>query len=262
MDYNPRELGHKPRALDHNPKELACKPRALDHKPEARSPFPGNSNGKLSPEALSLVRVVALLDSFHIHTYILESLREMFTARPDLMIDFPTTAAAHTQACAELFKSGLIEMSDQEKAFSMRPNVQTSVLVDMYTSGLMSTLFNATVAALTMLWPWMVCVPDRTIDPEEFAMATAPGTTYEAFLRNRHHVNKTPHSEEFALYATHNIWGRRDELVFHILSLERVFCHLCGDTLEECATLTFAQLLAEASWYAIFLVSWEGLTES
>ena len=237
--------------MDYNPREVGCKPRALDYQPEASSPFLKDSNGKISPEALSLVRVVALLDSNHIHSYIFESLRAMFADRPDLTLEFPTTPAAHTQASAELFRSGLIEMSDREKAFSMRPNIQTSVLVDMYTSGVMSTLFNGTVAALTMLWPWMVCVPDRTIDPEEFAMATAPGTTYEGFLRNRHRVNKTPHSEEFALYATHNIWGRRDELVFHILSLERVFCHLCGDTLDECATLTFAQLLAEASWYAI-----------
>ena len=54
------------------------------------------------------------------------------------------------------------------------PTDETSVLADMHSTDLMSTLFNATV-----LWPWMMCVPDRKIDQEEFAMATAPGTTYE-----------------------------------------------------------------------------------
>ena len=236
----------------------------MDHEPrEASSLLLNVFKGKLSPEALSLVRIVALLDCSHIDTYIFESLRWVLAARvPVLMLNLPTTPAAHTQACAELFRSGLIEMSDQEKAFFMRPSIQTSVLEDMYTSGLMSALFNATVAVLTMLWPWMVCVPDRQIDPQEFAMATAPGTTYEAYLRTRHRVNATSHSAEFARYATNGVWGRRDELIYHILSLERVFRHLSGDTLEECATISFAQLLAEASWYAIFLVSWERLTES
>ena len=250
------EMNHEPRALEY-------KPRALAYQPELRSPFLEVPKGKLSPEALSLVRVVALLDASHIHTYIFETLRGILAARvPVLMLNFPTTPAAYTQACAELFKSGLIEMSDQEKAFFMRPSIQTSVLTDMLTSGLMSALFNATVAVLTMLWPWMVCVPDRTIDPQEFATATAPGITYEAYLRTRHRVNQTSYSAEFARYATNGIWGRRDELIFHILSLERVFCLLSGDTLDECATITFAQLLAEASWYAVFLVSWEGHTES
>ena len=79
---------------------------------------------------------------------------------------------------------------------------ETSVLVDMHTNGLMSTLFSATVMFLTVLWPWMMCVPDRTIDEEEFAVATAPGTTYETYLRTRHRVNQTSHSAEFARYAT------------------------------------------------------------
>ena len=222
----------------------------MDYEPGAKSPFPQVVNGKLSPEALSLVRVIALLDSMHIHAYIFESLRAIFAAGdPILMLNFPSTPAAHIQACAELYKSGLIEMSDQEKAFSMRPNIQTSVLADMRASGLVATVFNAIVAALTILWPWMVCVPDRTIDPVEFDMATAPGTTYEAYLRTRHRVNQTSYSAEFARYATNGIWGRRDELIFHIASLERTFCQLSDDTLEECATITFAQLLAEASWY-------------
>ena len=251
---------YEPKASDH-------KPEGLDYKQEASSPFLKVSKGKLSPEALSLVRVVALLDSGHMHTYIFESFRAMFAVRdPDLLFNFPMTSGAHTQACAELFSSGLIEMSDQDMAFSMKPNIKTSVLADVHSSGLMSTLFNAAVAVLTILWPWMVCVPDRTIDPVEFDMATAPGTTYEAYLRTRHRVNQTSHSAEFARYATNGIWGRRDELNFHIDSLDRIFCHLNDDTLEECATITFAQLLAEASWYAIFLTSflvpWEGLTES
>ena len=86
-----------------------------------------------------------------------------------------------------------------EKAFCMRPHVQTSVLADMQSTGLISTLFNATVTVLTVRWPWMVCIPDRTIDPEEFAVTTAPGTGYEASLRNRHFESQTPHSEEFAV---------------------------------------------------------------
>ena len=36
------------------------------------------------------------------------------------MLDFPTTAATHTRACAELFKWGLIELGDQGKAFSVK----------------------------------------------------------------------------------------------------------------------------------------------
>ena len=75
--------------------------------------------GELSPEALSLVRVIALLDSTQIHTYIFEPLRAIFAAGdPILMLNSPSIPAAQIQACAELYKSGLIEMSDQEKAFS------------------------------------------------------------------------------------------------------------------------------------------------
>lgn len=85
-----------------------------------------------------------------------------------------------------------------EKAFSMRPHVQTSVLADMQSTGLIFPLFNATVTVLTVRWPWMVCIPDGAIDPEESAVATAPGTGYEASPRNRHCKSQTPHSEEFA----------------------------------------------------------------
>ena len=239
--------------------KMDYKSEGLDYKPEARSPFLEVFKERLSPEALSLLRVAALLDPGHIDMYIFETLRELFAARnEDLMFSFPITSAAHTQACAELLNWRLIELSEEDKAFSMRPHIQTSVLADMQSTGLMSTLFNVTVTVLTVLWPWMICVPDRTIDQEEFAVATAPGTDYEAFLRNRHYESQTPHSEEFAHYATYNIWGRRDQLVSHIVTLERIFCHLNDDAFEVCATIAFAQLLAEASWYAIFQRSWEG----
>ena len=234
-------------------------PEGLDYNPEARSPFLEVMKVKLSPEALSLIRIVALLDSKHIHTYVFESLRAMFAASNEvLMFNFPITSAAHTQAYAELIKSGLIELSDQDKAFYMKPHVQTSVLADMESTGLISKLFNTIVRVLTLLWPWMVCIPDRTIDPEEFAVATAPGTDYEAFLRKQHYDSQMPHTEEFAQYATSNIWGRRDQLVYHVASLDRIFCHLNDAALEACATITFAQLLAEVSWYAIFHDSWGG----
>ena len=74
--------------------------------------------------------------------------------------------------------------SEETSAKTMAVNVattytdETSVLADMQSTGPMSTLFNATVMVLTVLWPWMICVPDRTINQEEFAVATAPGTTY------------------------------------------------------------------------------------
>ena len=238
-------------------------PEGLDYNPEARSPFLEVMKMELSPEALSLVRIVALLDSKHIHTYVFESLRAMFADSNEvLMFNFPLTSAAHTQAYAELIQSGLIELSDQDKAFYIKPNAQTSVLADMESTGLMSTLFNTIVTVLTLLWPWMVCIPDRTIDPGEFAEATAPGADYEELLRKQHYDNQIPHTEEFAQYATYNVWGRRDQLVHHVASLDRIFNHLNDAALEACATVTFAQLLAEVSWYAIFHDSWGGVTEN
>ena len=87
---------------------------------------------KLSPETLNLVRAIALLDTTQIHTYSFESLRAIFAAGdPILMLNSPSTPAAHIQACAELYKSGLIEMSDQEKAFSGIYYVWASVLAEM-----------------------------------------------------------------------------------------------------------------------------------
>ena len=86
---------------------------------------------------------------------------------------FPSTSATHTRACAELLNSGLIELSDQDKAFSIRSHIQTSVLADMESAGLISTLFNTSVTVLTVPWPWMVYVPDPSDATDPLAAAPA-----------------------------------------------------------------------------------------
>ena len=224
----------------------------MDYALEEMSSFLATGKETLSPEALSTLRAMAFLDSKHLHKYLLEPLRQLFTAKNgDLMFSFPTTAAAYTEACAELVEASLIQLSEEDKAFSMSLDIQTSVLADAHTSGLICPLFNATVKVLSELWPQMLCVPDRTVDQEEFAEATAPGTDYELYLKERHSEGQMPPLQEYIQYARVNVWGRRDELVLHIARLERIFYHLDDDMVEVCATITFAQLLAEASWYAL-----------
>ncbi len=101
-----------------------------------------------------------------------------------------------------------------------------------------------------MLWPQMLCVPDRMVDQDEYKEATAPGTDYEAYLRRRHTQNRLPPFEEYTKYANHTIWGRRDELVHHVTRLQTIFHHADDDIVKVCATVTFAMLLAETSWCA------------
>ena len=223
----------------------------MDYAPAEMSLFLASGKETLSPEALSTLRVMAFLDPQYFHTDIFEGHRLLFKAKnKDLMFHFPTTVAAHIEACTELVEASLVQLSEEDKEISMRPEIQTSVLADMHTTGLISPLFNATVKTLTGLWPQMICVPDRTVDPVEFAVATASGTNYEEYLKIRHSAGQTSHFQEYVNYARVNVWGQRDELVHHIARLEHIFYQSNDDMIEVCATTTFAQLLTEAAWYA------------
>lgn len=222
----------------------------MDYAPGILSPFLATSKETLLPEALSTLRVMAFMDPNHLHKDFFESQRQLFAVKnQELEFRFPTTAAAHTKSCVELIKASLIQLTEDDQAFSMRLETQASVLADMHSTGLTSPLFNATVKVMTGVWPQMICIPDRTVDQAEFATATAPGTDYEGYLKKRHSEGQMPWLQEYFQYARVNVWGQRDELVSHIARLEHIFYHLNDDMIEECATITFAQLLAEAAWY-------------
>lgn len=222
----------------------------MDYAPEEMSPFLATHKEALSREALSTLRVMAFLDPKHLHQVLFESLRQLFAAKDeDLVFKFPMTAAAHTEACAELVEASLIQRNEEDKALTMRPEIQTSVLADTHTNGLICPLFNAVVKTLTVLWPQMIFVPDRTVNQEEFTTATASGTDYENYLTKRHSEGRMPPLQGYVQYARVNVWGQRDELVPHIARLERIFYHLNEHMIKVCATITFAQLLVEASWY-------------
>ena len=208
----------------------------------------------ISPKALSTLRVMALLDPIRVHNSLFEPLRRVFTIEnKELKFDFPDTAVAHKEACAELVEASLLQFSKKDKAYAMKPEIQTSVLVDLHTAGLLPSVFNGTVKVLSGLWPQMICVPDRTVGQEEFKAATAPGTNYEEYLKKRYIDSRLPLFQEFGHYASVNVWGRRDELVYHVARLEHIFYHSDDAAIEICATVPFAMLLAEASWCAIHL---------
>ena len=229
--------------MDHKPEEM-------DYRPEIMSSFLANAKETLSPEASSTLRVMAFLDSKSLHKNLFEPLRHLLLAKNDeLMFNFPTTAAAHNEACAELMAASLIQLNEEDKTLSMKPEIQTSVLADMQPTGLIAPLFNAMVKVLTGLWPPMISVPDRTVNQEEFTLATAPGTDFEAYLKTRYSEGRIPVLQEYVEYARVNVWGRRDELVAHVARLEHIFYHLDDDMVEVCATVTLAMLLAEAAWY-------------
>ena len=207
----------------------------------------------LSPESLSTLRIMAFLNPERIHDSLFEPLRRMFAVEnKELEFDFPTTAAAHIEACAELVEASLLQFSKNDNAYAMRPEIQTSVLADTQTVGLIPPLFNGTVKVLSGLWQPMICVPDRTVDEGGYKEATAPGTSYETYLKKRYTEQLLPPLEEFLQYANHNVWGRRDELVPHITRLEHIFYHFNDDMIEMCATVEFAMFLAEASWCALW----------
>lgn len=227
-------------------------PEEMDYRPDVKSPFLATLKGALSPQALSTLRVMAFLYFKHLHKNIFGSLRHLFLAKnEELMFNFPTTDVAYNEACAELMAASLIQLNEEDKAFSMRPEIQTSVLADMQPTGLIAPLFNAMVKVLTGLWPRMISVPDRTVNQEEFTLATTPGTDFEAYLKTRYSEGRIPVLQEYVEYARVNVWGRRDELVAHVARLEHIFYHLDDDMVEVCATVTFAMLLAEAAWYVI-----------
>lgn len=130
------------RNMDHEPEEMA-------YQPDIRSPFLGNGKETLSLEALSTLRVMAFLDPRNLYKNLFEPLRQLFLVKnEELMFNFPTTAAAHNKACAELVEVSLIQLNKEDKALSMRLETQTSVLADMQPTGLISPLFNAMVKAL------------------------------------------------------------------------------------------------------------------
>lgn len=208
----------------------------------------------ISPKALSTLRVMALLDPIHLHNNLFEPLRQVFaTKNKELNFDFPDTAEAHEEACAELVEVALLRFRQKAKVYTMKPKIQTSVLVDLQTAGLLPPLFNGIVKVLFGLWPQMICVPDRTVGQEEFRVATAPGTNYEEYLKRRYCDSRLPLFEEFIQYANLNVWGGRDKLVDHVARLERIFYHLDDAAIDICATVPFAMLLAEAAWSAIHL---------
>lgn len=208
----------------------------------------------ISTKALSTLRVIALLDPIRVHNGFFEPLRRVFTTQnEELKFDFPDTAVAHQEACAELVEASLLQYSRTYKAYAMKPEIQRSVLVDLETIGLLGPIFNGIVKVLSGVWPQMICIPDRRVGQVQFKAATAPDTNYEEYLKKRYSDSRLPLHQEFAQYAKLNIWGRRDELVDHVARLERIFYHLDDATIEKCATVTFAMLLVEASWYTIHL---------
>lgn len=222
----------------------------MDHEPKTTSPFLVTGKGPLSSKALSTLRIMAFLDSRHIHKDLFEHLRQSFLVKnEELLFDFPITAMAQNEACAELIAASLIQLNKEDKALSMRAEIQTSVLADMQPAGLIPPLFNAMVQILTGVWPQMICVPNRTVNEGELAVATAQGTNIEAYLKTRYLESQTSVLQEYEKYAKVNLWGRREELVAHVARLEHIFYHL--DMVKVCATKTFAMLLAESAWYAI-----------
>ena len=224
----------------------------MDYVSGEMSFFLANRKATLSSKALSTLRVMAFLDPRRVHNSLLEPLRRLFiTKNKELGFDYPNTATAHKEACAELVKESLLHFSRKDKTYDMTPEIQTSVLADLQTYGLLAPLFNGTVKVLSGLWPQMICIPDRTVGQEEFKAATAPGTNYEAYLKKRYSDSRLPLFQEYGKYANRNIWGRRDELVYHVSRLEHLFYHFDDATIEVCATVTFAMLLVEASWCAI-----------
>ena len=221
----------------------------MDYEPEAISPFFASGKEALSLEALSTLRVMAFLDPEHFDEDLFEPQRQLFEIKnEELEFDFPTTEGDHAEACAELVEASLIQRTEDNEAYCMSSETQKSVLADTHTAGLIAPLFNASVKVLTELWPAMICVPDRTLDPEEYATATAPGTDYEKYLKNRHITGQPPPLQEYVQYARSDVWGQRDEFVSHIARLEHIFYHLTKGLVEVCATITFAQLLTEAAW--------------
>lgn len=231
---------------------MCYKPKEMDYEPGIKSHFLASGKETISPEALSTLRVMAFLDPKYLDQGLLEALRQILAARnEELGFNFPTTANAQNKAYAELVDSSLIQLNEKDKTLSMTPEMQPSVLADTQPTGLISPLFNATVKVLTGLWPQMICVPDRTVDQEEFAAATAPGTDYEAYLHNRHSKARMPYLQEYVQYARVNVWGQRDDLVPHISRLEQIFYHLDDEIVDVCATIPFAMLLAEASWCVV-----------
>ena len=218
----------------------------MDYEPEIISPFLAIGKKALSPEALSTLRIMAFLDPKHLQKGLFEPLRQLFAMKnEELTFNFPTTAAAHTEACAELVNASLIQLSEEDGTFCMTPEIQTRVLADLQPTGLIPPLFNAMVKVLTELWPQIICVPDGTLDQKDFTAVTVPGTDYEVYL------SQTPQLLEYVQYARVNVWDQRDELVHCIARLEQIFYHFDDNMVELCATITFAMLLTEASWCAI-----------
>ena len=229
------------------------KPKEMDYEPEIKSHFLASGKKTISPEALSTLRVMAFLDPKYFDKSLFEAFRQDFAARnEDLLFSFPTTADAQNKAYVRLVDASLIQLNEKDKTLSMAHDIQTSVLADTQSTGLISPLFNVIVKVLFGLWPQMVCVPDRTVDQEEFTAATAPGTNYEAYLHNRYSKARMPYLQEYIRYSRDNVWGRRDDLVPHIARLERIFYHFDDDMVGVCATIKFAMLLAEAAWCVIF----------
>ena len=227
---------------------------AMDHASGQNSFFLATRMETISSKALSTLRVMTLLDPTRVHNSLFEPLRQVFTTKnKELKFDFPDTEAAHKEACTELVEASLLHFNKEDKVYTMRPEIQTSVLVDLQTAGLLPPIFNGTVKVLSGLWPQMICVPDRTVGQEEFKVATASGTNYEEYLKQRYCDSRLPLFQEYIQYAKLNVWGRRDELVDHVARLEHIFYHLDDAAIEICATVPFAMLLAEASWCAIHL---------
>ena len=156
----------------------------MDHAPGEMSRLLAARKDTLSPKALSTLGAMAFLDPTRVHTSLFDPLRRLFTVKnEELKFSFPNSATAHKKACAELVKASLLEFSKKDNTYAMMPKLQTSVMADTERAGLIGPLFNGTVKVLSGLWPQMICIPDRTVDQDEYRAGTAPGTTYETYLK-------------------------------------------------------------------------------
>ncbi len=103
----------------------------MDYAPGETSVFFATHKESLSSTALSTLRVLAFLNCKRIHNSLFQPLGGLFTAKnEELKFNFPTSAVDQKEACAELVNASLIQITKDKKAFTMRPEIQTTVLVD------------------------------------------------------------------------------------------------------------------------------------
>ena len=184
-------------------------------------PFPLGALVDLHPQATSLLRAMCFFEPTDIRERYLEAICARYSSEKGhleaTLSNFPVQPVDLQSTLNELKQQQLITSPATSLGMRVKDEVRQEVLKQLKKRPeIFEVGFATAVFVLYELWPSMM-------GPQK----------------------SEPNFDEYAKY---NLWGGRDDLVIHVMALERLFNKAEDVTRERCATRRYMVLLVEAAW--------------